>query len=106
LAGKRSSDGTFSRSQKLRKRVKANEYPAIVEGERLFWIVLFSELRALEDKKRLTGLGGSEDGFLKSKFLRAWTLVDTGLRRGVKEDFFELLPDGGKGLLHEGVISG
>lgn len=70
LAGKRSSGGTSSRLQKSRKRVRAKEYPAIVEAERLFRRDLSSKLRVLAEKEGLTASGRSEGGGLKSSSLR------------------------------------
>jgi hypothetical protein len=100
LAGKWSSDGTPSRLQKLRKRERAKEYPAIVEAERLFQRVLSSKLRVLVEKKGVMGLGGSECGGLKSSSLQIRVLVGEVLTGRIFECFNECLLIGRDGLLY------
>jgi hypothetical protein len=91
----------FSRLQKLRKRVRAKEYPEMVEAERLFWRDLSSKLRVLADKERLMGIRGRGEGGLKRRFLRAWALVGKGLKGRVLECFSGLLLAEDKGSPQE-----
>jgi hypothetical protein len=100
LAGKRSSEGMFSWLQKLRKRVRAKEYPAIVEAERLFWRVLSNKLSVLAENEGPMGLGGSKKGRLKRSSLRAWALVKRGLEGNILGCFFGLLLVEAKGSPH------
>jgi hypothetical protein len=99
LAGKRSSEGIPSRLQKLRKRVRAKEYPEIVEAERLFWRVSFNKLRVLVEKRLFIGLGGSEDGDLKNSSVRVWDFVGKDLKEGDFGGFFGMMLSVGDGLL-------
>ena len=74
-AGKRRLEGTFSRLQKLRKRDKDKEYPAIVALERLLQRVLSSEIRVLVEKEVVEELEGSGKGGLKRSSLRDCHLI-------------------------------
>jgi len=89
-AGKQSSRGTFSCLQKLRKQVNDEEYPVIVEVERLFCKALSSELRVLVENKELCVVREGEFGGLKKSFLRVWVLVEENLRGGDLGCFLEL----------------